>query len=105
MASMEDIACMKLSAVAQRGSKKDFIDIYALGLRHFSLKEMLQLYQKKYAVRDIAHVLYGLTYFDDAERERMPKMFWSINWKTVKKTIQGWIRGTVRSQTPKPIGP
>lgn len=105
MASMEDIACMKLSAVAQRGSKKDFVDIYALGLRHFSLKEMLQLYQKKYAVRDIAHVLYGLTYFDDAERERMPKMFWSINWKTVKKTIQGWIRGTVRSQTPKPIGP
>ena len=35
MASMEDIACMKLSAVAQRGSKKDFVDIYALALRHF----------------------------------------------------------------------
>ena len=105
MASLEDIACMKLSAVAQRGSKKDFVDIYALGLKHIPLKEMLHLYQKKYAVQDIAHVLYGLTYFDDAEQERMPKMFWNIHWKTIKKTIQGWIRDAVRSQTPKLIWP
>jgi predicted nucleotidyltransferase component of viral defense system len=105
MASLEDIACMKLSAVAQRGSKKDFVDIYALGLKHIPLKEMLQLYQKKYAVKDIAHVLYGLTYFDDAEQERMLEMFWNVDWKTIKKTIQGWIRDAVRSQTPKPISP
>jgi hypothetical protein len=105
MASLEDIACMKLSAVAQRGSKKDFVDIYALGLKHIPLKEMLQLYQTKYAVKDIAHVFYGLTYFDVAEQERMPKMSWNIDWKTIKKTIQGWIRDAVRSQTPKPIWP
>jgi hypothetical protein len=64
---------------------------------------MLQLYQEKYAVQDIAHVLYGLAYFDDAEQERMPKMFWNIDWKTIKKTIQGWIRDAVRSKTPKDI--
>jgi hypothetical protein len=33
LASPEDLACMKLSALAQRGAKKDFIDIYALGIR------------------------------------------------------------------------
>jgi predicted nucleotidyltransferase component of viral defense system len=92
ISSMEDIACMKLSAIAQRGSRKDFVDIYALGLGHVPLRQMLQLYQEKFAVRDIAHVLYGLAYFDDADKERMPRMLWDIDWKTIKKTIQGWVR-------------
>jgi hypothetical protein len=99
MASLEDLACMKLSALTQRGSKKDFVDIYALGLRHFSLKEMLHLYQKKYSVEDIGHVLFGLCYFDDADRERLPKMFWDIDWRIVKKTIQGWVRQVVGYKT------
>jgi len=92
MASREDLACMKLSALAQRGSKKDFVDIYALGLRHITLKEMVRLYQQKYSIKDIGHVLYGLTYFDDADRERMPRMFWDLDWRSVKKTIQEWVR-------------
>lgn len=91
-ASSEDLACMKLSALAQRGSKKDFVDIYGLGLRHISLRGMLQLYQRKYSIEDIAHVLYGLAYFDDADQERMPKMFLNVDWRTIKKTIQGWVR-------------
>jgi hypothetical protein len=95
MASPEDLACMKLSAIAQRGSKKDFADIYALGLRCFSLRDMIRLYQQKYSVEDIAPVLYGLAFFDDADKERMPKMFWDIDWRTIKKTIQGWVREIV----------
>ena len=92
IASLEDLACMKLSAIAQRGSKKDFVDIYTLGLKHIHLKDMFRLYQQKYSVEDIAHVIYGLSYFDDADKERMPKMFWNIDWRTIKKTIQGWVR-------------
>ncbi|OGG43668.1 MAG: hypothetical protein A3F84_25825 [Candidatus Handelsmanbacteria bacterium RIFCSPLOWO2_12_FULL_64_10] len=69
LASLDDLACMKLSAVAQRGSKKDFVDIYALGLKHTSLAEMLRLYQKKYSIEDISHIFYALTYFEDTERE------------------------------------
>lgn len=103
MASLEDIACMKLSAIAQRGSKKDFVDIYALGLKHIPLKEMLELYQKKYTVQDIAHVLYGLAYFDDADKERMPRMLWNVDWKTIKKTIQRWAREAAKSHTPNTI--
>jgi hypothetical protein len=92
IASLEDLACMKLSAIAQRGSRKDFIDLYALGLKHLSLREMLQLYQRKYSVQDIAHVLFGLAYFDDAEAERMPRMIWNVDWTTVKRTIEKWIK-------------
>jgi hypothetical protein len=69
LASLDDLACMKLSAVAQRGSKKDFIDIYALGQKHCPLREMLRLYQQKYTIDDTGHVLYGLAYFDQANRE------------------------------------
>ncbi len=42
LASLLDIACMKLVAIAQRGSKKDFIDIYHLvkaAVRAFALAE------------------------------------------------------------------
>jgi hypothetical protein len=92
LASLEDLACMKLSAVAQRGARKDFCDIYALGKKVFTLSQMLGFYQKKFGIRDIGSVLYGLVYFDDAESERMPKMILDVTWKEIKKTILGWVK-------------
>jgi predicted nucleotidyltransferase component of viral defense system len=92
LASPADLACMKLSAVSQRGGKKDFIDIYALGSKTFSLQEMISMYQRKYSVKDISHLLYGLAFFDDAEREPGPKLLWDMDWKVVKKSVQGWVR-------------
>ena len=92
LASPEDLACMKLSALAQRGAKKDFVDVYALGIKYCSLSDMLGWYQQKYAVTDLTHVLYSLAYFDDADRERMPRMFWDSNWRTIKKTIVQWLQ-------------
>ena len=93
LVSLEDLACMKLSAIAQRGARKDFCDLYALGKTSFSLQHMLGLYQKKFGIRDIGSVLYGLVYFDDAEHERMPRMLWSVNWREIKKTIVEWVKG------------
>jgi hypothetical protein len=92
LASLPDIACMKLSAIAQRGHKKDFVDLYALGIKSFALKQMLSFYQKRFSLKDIGHVLIALTYFDDAERERMPVMAWRTQWKTIKATIQTWVK-------------
>lgn len=92
VASLDDLACMKLAAVAQRGSKKDFVDIYALGLRHIPLEGMLELYQRKYRIQDVAHLLYALAYFEDADRERMPRLRWNISWRTIKATIAGWVK-------------
>ena len=96
IAALDDLACMKLSALAQRGAKKDFVDLYALGLQHKPLPARLRLYQRKYSVKDLAHVLYALAYFDDADRERMPRMLWDTDWRTIKKTIQGWVRQVAR---------
>jgi hypothetical protein len=92
LASFEDLACMKLSAVAQRGARKDFCDIYALGKNIFSLSQMLGFYQKKFSIRDIGSVLYGLVYFDDAESERMPRMLLDVSWREIRNTILGWVK-------------
>lgn len=90
--SLDDVACMKLSAIAQRGSRKDFVDLYALGTEHRPLAELLELYRRKFEVQEIGHLLYSLVYFDDAERERMPKMLWDVEWPAVRERIEGWVR-------------
>jgi hypothetical protein len=92
IASRADLAAMKLAAVAQRGSKKDFVDLYALGQAGLSLRRMLGWYRWKYAVADIAHVLYSLTYFDEADRERMPPLLLDADWRALKRTIRHWLQ-------------
>ena len=81
IAGVEDIACMKLAAVSQRGSRKDFVDLYAIGIGGMSLQSMLDSYRQKYSTREIGHVLAALSYFDDAEREPMPEMLQKESWK------------------------
>lgn len=86
MASPEDIAAMKLSAIAGRGSKKDFIDLYFL-MNHFSIDEMMNFYKKKYSDGSEFAVMKSLTYFEDADSEAMPKMFENVEWEAIKQTI------------------
>ena len=87
LADLKDIAAMKLSAVANRGRKKDFIDVARL-LDLFTLDEMLALYKSKFSVSDVSFPLRGLMYFDDAEDDPMPEMLDSnLTWNGVKKKI------------------
>lgn len=90
--SLDDIACMKLSAIAQRGARKDFIDLYALLRQHRPLDEMLTLYQEKFDVQEIGHLLYSLVYFEDAEKQRMPRMLWDLEWSQVRREIESRVR-------------
>ena len=92
LASLDDLACMKLGAVAQRGSRKDLIDIEALATHHRPIGEMLELYKRKYSTSDVAHVLIALTYFDDAEEEPMPAMVRQTSWQEVKARLRNWVR-------------
>jgi hypothetical protein len=91
LASLDDLAAMKMLAVAQRGSRKDFTDIFALGINCFSLSEMLDRYRKKYAVDDVGRVLYALTFFDDAESEPLPEMLDDTKWEQVKQAMVQWV--------------
>jgi hypothetical protein len=72
IASVEDIACMKLSAITSRSLEKDYIDLYFI-LQNNSLKEMLEQCRKKFPALDPGLILKSISYFDDITRE--PIMF------------------------------
>ena len=89
IASMEDIASMKILAISQRGIRRDFIDIYFL-IQKFGLKKIIELTKEKYPMFNIYVGLQGLTYFKDAdedlEEERF-RLFKKISWEGIKKHI------------------
>ena len=86
LASPTDIAAMKVNAIEGRGTRKDFVDIYFL-LQHYSLNEILGFYQEKYPEHSMFRALMSLSYFDDAEKQMMPKMFASVSWDEMKAYI------------------
>ncbi len=94
IAAVEDIAAMKFNSMMNRGSKKDFFDIFEL-LNHFSLKDLLVFHAKKYNFSSQMTVLKSLVYFADAENEPDPVSIKSENWNTVKQKIQSIVGGFV----------
>lgn len=87
LASDKDIAAMKLSAITNRGTKKDFIDLYFL-LKYYSLEQMLSFYSEKYDEGSSFMVLKSLTYFDDAETDPSPNIFdKTLTWSAIKSDI------------------
>lgn len=92
IASIEDIVCMKLSAVASRGSRKDFLDLHHLMSHGYPLDKCLRLYVEKYRNRDIAHVIRSLVYFADAEAEPEVEMISPVNWEELKGDFEKWVK-------------
>lgn len=90
LASMEDICAMKIVAIIQRGTKRDFIDIYFLTKR-FALERVFTLAQKKYkGLFNKYLALQALTYFTDADKEKdgqRAKTLIGISWDEIKKEL------------------
>jgi predicted nucleotidyltransferase component of viral defense system len=86
MASKEDIAAMKINAIAGRGSKKDFIDLYFL-LNEFSLTEIIDFYLQKYFDGSKFMAIKSLSYFSDADIDQTPDIYLDFNWETCKQKI------------------
>lgn len=86
LASISDIAAMKISAIINRGTKKDFIDLHFL-LKEMSLNHILDLYDQKYTDGSRFIAIKSMTYFEDAESDPMPYMFEDVTWEDVKKSI------------------
>jgi len=93
IASLEDMGCMKLISISQRGSKRDFFDIYAIIKGGLTLEGLLELTKKKYGLNDVSSIVFGLTYFDDADKEPDPRLLWDIKWEQVKNELKNTIKG------------
>ena len=74
LASPEDIGAMKINAIEGRGTRKDFVDVYFL-LQHYSLDNLLSFYREKYPEHSMFRALMSLSFFEDAEKQEMPKLF------------------------------
>lgn len=86
LASVEDIAAMKVTAIVGRGTRKDFVDMAFL-LDRMSLSDILHCYLQKFAEGSLFMALKSLLYFDDAEQMPMPQMLIPRSWDEVKETI------------------
>jgi len=87
VADPRDIACMKLTAIASRGTKRDFIDLYQAAQRLGGMKAIFGWFSRKYAAANYSrpHLLKSLTFFADAEQDPNPDMLIPWNWAAVKR--------------------
>jgi len=89
VADIKDIAVMKIAAIADRGTKRDFIDLYFIfnEAKIITLEESLKLYDKKFKTlsQNKIHIFKSLVYFEDADREKSPKMIKLVSWPKVKE--------------------
>jgi len=92
LAGTDDIACMKLSAIASRGSRKDFIDLHFMISTMRPLDAYLRLYLAKFRNRDMGHVLKSLVYFEDADMEPEVITAKPFDWLKMKTDFENWVK-------------
>lgn len=87
VAGLLDIACMKLVAVSQGGSRKDFVDLYELGRAGVGVREVMAALPRKMPAVELnrVHVLRSLAFFEQAEAEPHPLMLVPYDWPTVRE--------------------
>ncbi len=92
LASLRDLAAMKLAAITRRGIRRDFWDLHEIltrgGLR---LKGALDDYRKKFGVSeaDVYHVIRALSWFDEAERDNvMPRGLTAARWRAIRSWFE-----------------
>ena len=98
VADPDDIAAMKLAAVAGRGSRKDFVDLYAYAHEIAPLEQALARFRDKYrgVTVDPYHLLRSLTFFEDAEAEAMLDLLIGVTWDEIKRFFRGEATRLVR---------
>lgn len=87
IASVMDIAVMKITAIGGRGAKKDFFDLYhIIKIKGITEIELATGLLKKCGENiNYANTIMGLSYFEDAEQELLPKAFVEYNWDKIKE--------------------
>jgi hypothetical protein len=88
LASLRDLAVMKLAAITRRGVRRDFWDLFEILDRgSIQLADAFADYRRKFGISeaDIYHVIRALTWFEEAERDRVfPKGLTRIKWRQIR---------------------
>ncbi len=94
----KDIATMKIVAISQRGRKRDFIDLYWYVMHHEPLVDILRRLPEQYptVAHDYHFILKALMYFEDADQDPMPKIFFKATWREIKRYFQTEVPGLAK---------
>lgn len=100
VAGLRDLAAMKLAAIARRGLRRDFWDLYAIQEAGLSLEDAGAAYTTKFgtAESDLYHVMRALTYFGDAEKDpEYPRGLTVGRWEKIKAFFRASAPGLLAS--------
>ncbi|MEW6215946.1 MAG: nucleotidyl transferase AbiEii/AbiGii toxin family protein [Nitrospirota bacterium] len=102
IAGVLDIATMKVIAISQRGTKRDFIDMYFI-LQDIPFHKVARHMIKHFGKERInpVHIGKSLVYFSDAESNPEPEYIRvrEASWDKVKKFFKGHIKQFVLDLT------
>ena len=95
IASIDDIAAMKLAAILSRAKKRDYVDLAAL-LSIMPLASLLDAFLSKYEKEpyNTFMLIRGLGYFQDVDEDETPLKILDdrFEWKNAKRIISKAIR-------------
>ncbi|UQB68961.1 nucleotidyl transferase AbiEii/AbiGii toxin family protein [Epilithonimonas zeae] len=92
MASLKDIAAMKIEVIQNGGRKKDFWDLHEL-LEHFSLNEMLEFNKKRYPFsHDFDLIIKNFTNFEIADDDFDVLCLKGKYWEIIKSDFENLIK-------------
>jgi len=93
IASLADIAAMKIAAIVSRATMKDYVDIYFL-FNHFSFEDMLSFIRTKFPSLDENLIRKSMVYFDDVTEEKLVyKTETKLKWEEIKARIKKEVLG------------
>ena len=85
VAHARDVGVMKLAAVAGRGRRRDFVDLYFLATEVAPLDELVGAFARRFGdTFSRYHLLRSLAYFDDAEGDPAPRLLRGPDWEEMK---------------------
>ncbi len=87
VADWRDIIADKFKTVSQRGSRKDFFDLYAgFTIGNLNIAEGVGLFRERFAGTELNfyHVLKSLEYFETADSEPEMNLLNPVPWEDVK---------------------
>jgi hypothetical protein len=87
MYSLDDISAMKLSAIGNSGKRlKDFIDLAVLS-SHFSLKEMLENFEKKFPISNSMHIIRSVGFHKEIIHDEIKIINHKYDWERAQSRI------------------
>lgn len=87
VANWRDILAEKFKTLSQRGSRKDFYDIYfVISTYNLTIADSVKIFKSRFKKVEVNyyHILKSLAFFEEAEQEPDLLLLKEVPWETVK---------------------